>query len=101
MLYNLVHLYLKYIFVGIDTRLRFNLEPPPGDSAFDQWKDAMKAVARLPLGIPDGFRKKVGIQFCFSEVTPSKKCCQVYILTWCSRKNLKNLFLISLYFIIL
>ena len=39
--------------------MRFTVEPPPGESAFDQWKDAMKAVARLPLGIPDEFRKKV------------------------------------------
>ncbi|XP_069141078.1 TBC1 domain family member 30-like isoform X2 [Argopecten irradians] len=46
---------------GIDTRLRFSLEPPLGDSAFDQWKDAMQAVSRLPLGIPDGFRRKVWI----------------------------------------
>ena len=44
---------------GIDTRMRFTVEPLPGDSAFEQWKDAMKAVARLPLGIPDEFRKKV------------------------------------------
>ncbi|XP_062593729.1 TBC1 domain family member 30-like [Saccostrea cucullata] len=43
----------------IDTRIRFSLEPLPGASAFDQWKDAMRAVARLPHGIPDSFRKKV------------------------------------------
>ncbi|XP_052283504.1 TBC1 domain family member 30-like isoform X2 [Dreissena polymorpha] len=43
----------------IDTRMKFSLEPQGGDSAFDQWKDAMKAVARLPLGIPDEFRRKV------------------------------------------
>ena len=47
------------LFSGIDTKMRFTVEPPPGDSAFEQWKDAMKAVARLPLGIPDEFRKKV------------------------------------------
>ena len=46
---------------GIDTRIRFSLEPLPGDSAFDQWKDAMRAVARLPHGIPDSFRKKVRV----------------------------------------
>ncbi|CAG2242121.1 TBC1 domain family member 30 [Mytilus edulis] len=39
----------------IDTRMKFSIEPPPGDSAFEQWKDAMKAVARLPMGIPDSF----------------------------------------------
>ncbi|XP_048253113.1 TBC1 domain family member 30-like isoform X1 [Haliotis rufescens] len=43
----------------IDTRMRFSIQPPPGESAFEQWKDAMKAVARLPLGIPQEFRKKV------------------------------------------
>ncbi|KAL4225983.1 hypothetical protein ACF0H5_013970 [Mactra antiquata] len=44
---------------GIDTRMKFSVDPPGGDSAFEQWKDAMKAVARLPLGIPAEFRKKV------------------------------------------
>ncbi|KAK7101893.1 hypothetical protein V1264_020204 [Littorina saxatilis] len=43
----------------IDTRMKFSLDPPPGQSAFDQWKDAMKAVNRLPMGIPPEFRKKV------------------------------------------
>ena len=39
--------------------MKFSLDPPPGHSAFDQWKDAMKAVNRLPMGIPPEFRKKV------------------------------------------
>lgn len=39
--------------------MKFSLDPPLSASAFEQWKDAMKAVARLPLGIPDEFRKKV------------------------------------------
>ena len=39
--------------------MRFTVEPALGDNAFEQWKDAMKAVARLPQGIPDEFRKKV------------------------------------------
>ncbi|KAL8567448.1 hypothetical protein ACOMHN_010039 [Nucella lapillus] len=39
--------------------MKFSLAPPPGPSAFDQWKDAMKAVNRLPMGIPPDFRKKV------------------------------------------
>ncbi|XP_076447278.1 TBC1 domain family member 30-like isoform X2 [Babylonia areolata] len=43
----------------IDTRMKFSLTPPPGLSAFDQWKDAMKAVNRLPMGLPPEFRKKV------------------------------------------
>ncbi|XP_033746059.1 TBC1 domain family member 30-like isoform X2 [Pecten maximus] len=53
---------------GIDTRLRFSLEPPLGDSAFDQWKDAMQAVSRLPLGIPDGFRRKVWISLAENHI---------------------------------
>ncbi|XP_012944028.1 TBC1 domain family member 30, partial [Aplysia californica] len=43
----------------IDTRMKFSIQPPPGQSAFEQWRDAMKAVCRLPLGIPTEFRKKV------------------------------------------
>ncbi|KAK7474153.1 hypothetical protein BaRGS_00034613, partial [Batillaria attramentaria] len=39
--------------------MKFSIEPPPGQSAFDQWKDAMKAVNRLPMGIPPDFRRKV------------------------------------------
>jgi len=48
-----------FIISEIDARMKFSVQPGGGDSAFDQWKDAMKAVARLPLGIPDEFRKKV------------------------------------------
>ncbi|KAL8621790.1 hypothetical protein ACOMHN_016277 [Nucella lapillus] len=43
----------------IDTRMKFSVTPAPGQSAFDQWKDAMKAVNRLPMGLPPEFRKKV------------------------------------------
>jgi hypothetical protein len=39
------------------------LEPSPGDPGFNQWKDAMKMVARLPEGVPEEFRKKVSIVF--------------------------------------
>lgn len=48
------------VCLGIDSKIRFSIEPLPGDDAFNQWKDAMKAVARLPMGIPPEFRKKVG-----------------------------------------
>lgn len=54
-----ITIFIPHAITGIDTRIRFSLEPLPGDSAFDQWRDAMKAVARLPHGIPDSFRKKV------------------------------------------
>ena len=44
---------------GQDTRIRFSLEPSGGDPGYNQWKDAMKMVARLPEGVPTDFRKKV------------------------------------------
>ncbi|XP_014776904.1 uncharacterized protein LOC106873883 isoform X2 [Octopus bimaculoides] len=44
----------------IDTRIKFSIEPPlVGENAYEQWVDAMKGVARLPLGIPEEFRRKV------------------------------------------
>ena len=46
-------------FPGQDTRIRFSLEPYPGDPSYNQWKDAMKMVARLPEGVPTEFRRKV------------------------------------------
>ncbi|XP_015787910.1 TBC1 domain family member 30 isoform X2 [Tetranychus urticae] len=44
---------------GVDTKMRFSIEPIPGDSGFNQWHDAMRMVARLPGGIPNEFRKKL------------------------------------------
>lgn len=44
---------------GEDTNMRFSPSPVPGDSGFNQWRDAMKMVARLPGGIPPEFRRKV------------------------------------------
>ncbi|XP_008399868.1 TBC1 domain family member 30 isoform X7 [Poecilia reticulata] len=44
---------------GVDTRLKFTIEPSLGNSGFQQWYDALKAVARLPTGIPREWRKKV------------------------------------------
>lgn len=43
----------------VDTRLRFTIEPSLGNNGFQQWYDALKAVARLPTGIPKEWRKKV------------------------------------------
>ena len=54
---------------GVDSKMKFTIEPLPGDDAFNQWKDAMKAVARLPLGIPPEFRKKVSISLFIYIVT--------------------------------
>ena len=43
--------------------MKFSVQPLPGDDAFQQWNDAMKAVARLPMGIPPEFRKTVSVFF--------------------------------------
>ena len=48
-----------YVLAGIDSQIKFTIRPLPGDDAFKQWKDAMRAVARLPQGLPSEFRKKV------------------------------------------
>ena len=51
----------KFYFQGVDTQMKFTLDPMPGELGFMQWKDAMKALARLPGGIPKEFRKSVNI----------------------------------------
>ncbi|XP_047245511.1 TBC1 domain family member 30 isoform X3 [Girardinichthys multiradiatus] len=43
----------------VDTRLKFTIEPSLGNNGFQQWYDALKAVARLPTGIPKEWRRKV------------------------------------------
>lgn len=75
-----IKIFISHVLIGIDTRIRFSLEPLPGDSAFDQWRDAMKAVARLPHGIPDSFRKKV----CTSTLSLKfiNKCLNLEQLFW-------------------
>ena len=51
------------VCVDVDSKIRFTIEPlPTGDDAFDQWREGMKAVAGLPMGIPADFRKKVNVQ---------------------------------------
>ncbi|XP_025948143.2 TBC1 domain family member 30 isoform X4 [Dromaius novaehollandiae] len=44
---------------GVDTKLKFTLEPSLGQNGFQQWHDALKAVARLPTGIPKEWRRRV------------------------------------------
>ncbi|XP_063783623.1 TBC1 domain family member 30 isoform X4 [Pseudophryne corroboree] len=44
---------------GVDTKLKFTLEPSLGQNGFQQWYDALKAVARLPTGIPKEWRRRV------------------------------------------
>ncbi|XP_071500881.1 TBC1 domain family member 30-like [Diadema antillarum] len=43
----------------VDAQLRFSIEPLPGKKAFRQWYDALRAVARLPFGLPRELRKAV------------------------------------------
>ncbi|GMR48484.1 hypothetical protein PMAYCL1PPCAC_18679, partial [Pristionchus mayeri] len=43
----------------IDSQLRFSIDPPSTESGFTEWRDAMKAVARLPGGVPPHFRKNL------------------------------------------
>ncbi|XP_011828297.1 PREDICTED: TBC1 domain family member 30 isoform X2 [Mandrillus leucophaeus] len=43
---------------GVDTKLKFTLEPSLGQNGFQQWYDALKAVARLSTGIPKEWRRK-------------------------------------------
>ncbi|XP_074082317.1 TBC1 domain family member 30 isoform X3 [Macrotis lagotis] len=44
---------------GVDTKLKFTLEPSLCQNGFQQWYDALKAVARLSTGIPKEWRRKV------------------------------------------
>ncbi|KAM6306948.1 LOW QUALITY PROTEIN: TBC1 domain family member 30-like [Podargus strigoides] len=44
---------------GVDTKLKLTLELSLGQNGFQQWHDALKAVARLPTGIPKEQRRKV------------------------------------------
>ncbi|XP_073411554.1 TBC1 domain family member 30 isoform X4 [Dendrobates tinctorius] len=44
---------------GVDTKLKFTPEPSLGQHGFQQWYDALKAVARLPTGIPKEWRRRV------------------------------------------
>ena len=49
--------------------MKFTLNPMPGEAGFIQWKDAMKALTRLPGGVPKEFRKSVSRVFLiFSRV---------------------------------
>ncbi|KHJ40831.1 TBC domain protein [Trichuris suis] len=42
-----------------DTKLKFSLEPMAGEDGYQQWLNAMRAVARLPGGMPQHFRRKL------------------------------------------
>lgn len=57
-IYSVIFLFVAF-FSGVDTQMKFTLNPMPGEAGFAQWKDAMKALARLPNGVPKEFRKSV------------------------------------------
>ncbi|GMT24883.1 hypothetical protein PFISCL1PPCAC_16180, partial [Pristionchus fissidentatus] len=43
----------------IDSQLRFSIDPSATENGFVEWREAMKAVARLPGGVPPHFRKNL------------------------------------------
>uniref|UniRef100_A0A914W0D4 Rab-GAP TBC domain-containing protein n=1 Tax=Plectus sambesii TaxID=2011161 RepID=A0A914W0D4_9BILA len=46
---------------GVDAKLQFSLDPPNTETGYQQWLNAMKAVSRLPDGIPNHFRRKLWV----------------------------------------
>lgn len=44
---------------SVDAKLQFTPEPTLTETGYEQWLNGMKAVARLPDGIPDHFRQKL------------------------------------------
>ncbi|KAF5405096.1 TBC domain protein [Paragonimus heterotremus] len=45
--------------VGLDTRIRFDMEPKAGDEAFREWHEAIRLMARLGDGLPSFVRRRV------------------------------------------
>lgn len=54
--------------------MKFTLNPMPGEAGFLQWKDAMKALVRLPGGVPKEFRKSVRFLIACSFKNKVLKC---------------------------
>ncbi|XP_059484396.1 TBC1 domain family member 30 isoform X2 [Neocloeon triangulifer] len=54
---------------GEDARVRFSVVPPPSDSGFVQWRDAMKMVAKMPGGIPPEFRRRLWLTLAERHLT--------------------------------
>ncbi|TPP55993.1 TBC1 domain family member 30 [Fasciola gigantica] len=44
---------------GVDARVRFSMEPKAGDEAFNEWREAMRRMARLGDGLPKFVRRRV------------------------------------------
>ncbi|CAI4227107.1 unnamed protein product [Auanema sp. JU1783] len=49
----------SFISSRMDSKLKFSTEPMKGENGMKDWTESMKAVARLPGGIPDYFRLKL------------------------------------------
>ncbi|XP_014677057.1 PREDICTED: TBC1 domain family member 30-like isoform X2 [Priapulus caudatus] len=64
--------FIGYFRTGEDTRIRFSVEPTAGEEGFQQWKHALKAVARLPMGIPHEFRRKIWLRLAEDHIRESK-----------------------------
>ncbi|XP_076811353.1 TBC1 domain family member 30-like [Clavelina lepadiformis] len=45
----------------VDAKLQFSMEPVAGEDGFKQWCDALRAIIRLPGGLPSCWRKRVWI----------------------------------------
>ncbi len=43
--------------------MKFSINPLPGENGFIQWQESVKALTRLPGGIPKHFRKTVSFQY--------------------------------------
>ncbi|VDN56985.1 unnamed protein product [Dracunculus medinensis] len=50
---------ISFFCLAINSKLRFSLAPSKNNYGYDEWISAMKAVVRLPDGIPANFRKEL------------------------------------------
>lgn len=57
----------QFVVSGADSKLRFSLEPPTIHDGVEEWKRAMRIMARLPGGIPNIFRNKVSEECGFAS----------------------------------
>ena len=49
------------MYTAADAKLSFSLAANPGEAGWQKWVDAMRAISRLPGGIPDQFRRKLWV----------------------------------------
>lgn len=63
---------------SVDSKMRFGVDPPiaEDDTAFSQWKDAVRAAARLPtVGLPQELRRRIWLAL-------SKRYIQSLHISW-------------------